>query len=126
MFRGLGIDIVDIERISKMIEDYQEHFLEKIYTPSEIDWCSQKVFSATHYSGRWAAKEAFYKALPDHLQPLSGWKSIQILPDSVSHRPVIDICDRKLKDGLKRENVEFFHLSISHEKKHCAAVVMLE
>ncbi|MFP4012891.1 MAG: holo-ACP synthase [Chitinispirillaceae bacterium] len=126
MFRGVGIDIVDIDRISKMVENYGHQFLEKIYTLSEIEWCSRKAFSATHYAGRWAAKEAFYKALPDHLQPLSGWKSIQVLPNADGRRPIIDVCDDGLKGELQREFIHMFHLSISHEKSHCAAIVILE
>lgn len=126
MFRGVGIDIVDINRISKMVDDYGHQFLEKIYTPSEIEWCSKKAFSATHYAGRWAAKEAFYKALPDHLQPLLGWKSIQVLPNTDGRRPLIDVCDDRLRNELRKESIHKLHLSISHEKGHCAAIVMLE
>ena len=118
MFKGLGIDIVDIARMGKVIEGYGPQFLQKVYTPSEIAWFSAKAFPKVHFAGRWAAKEAFYKALPDRLQALSGWKSIRILPDSAGRRPLIEICDERLRVKLEREQVVRFHLSISHEKSH--------
>ncbi len=126
MTRGLGVDIVEIARISDMLEKYGVQFLEKIYTPLEIEFCSAKAFPAIHFAGRWAAKEAFYKALPDNLQAYSSWKSIQVLPGSAGRRPVVDICDKQLEDELNNNGIMKILLSISHEKSHCIAAVILE
>ncbi|KMQ52656.1 Holo-[acyl-carrier protein] synthase [Chitinispirillum alkaliphilum] len=126
MIRGIGTDIVEIDRIGKLIEKYANHFIEKVYTSKEILWCSKKAVPAVHYAGRWAVKEAFYKALPDTCQPFSSWKSIEILPGSKNGRPAIRVVDQKLTEMLESEQIENIHLSISHEKKQCVAVVILE
>ncbi|MDG5816437.1 holo-ACP synthase [Chitinispirillales bacterium ANBcel5] len=125
MIKGLGVDIVEIARISRLIDKYGELFIEKIFTQKEVQWCETKAVPATHYAGRWATKEAFYKALPDSIQPFSTWKSIQIVPDHRAKRPVIEIIDMELSRKLKEFSVETFHLSISHERSTCIATVIL-
>jgi holo-[acyl-carrier-protein] synthase len=124
--KGIGIDIAEISRLSKIAERYGEKFLNKIYTPAEIGLCVRAGgLAGARLAGRWAAKEAFYKALPDGLQPLSSWKSVQILADGRG-RPYIDICDERLSEALRGCGVSAIHLSITHERAHCAAVVALE
>lgn len=80
MVLGLGIDIVEIGRMEQMISKYDMQFLQKVFTAEEIVWGKTKAFPPLHFAGRWAVKEAFYKALPSVCQSLSGWKSIQVLP----------------------------------------------
>jgi holo-[acyl-carrier protein] synthase len=126
MVHGIGIDIVEIKRISALIDKYSDAFLSKVFTPLEIELCSPMAMPAIHFSGRWAAKEAFYKALPDQLQPHSTWKSIEILNSIQSRRPVIRICDEKLKQMLDAQNISRIHISISHERSFCTAFVVLE
>ena len=80
---------------------------------------------AIHYAGRWAAKEAFYKALPLSCQENSTWKSIEI-ETKERGKPVIIICSDVLQKLLKREGIAMCHVSISHEKKYCVACVISE
>jgi holo-[acyl-carrier protein] synthase len=126
MVAGIGTDITSIERIETLIVKYGASFLEKIYTPAEIAYCGAMAFPATHYAGRWAAKEAFYKALPNHLQPESTWKSIEIVSVGVNKKPHIFFCSDSLKRLFDREYLRASHVSISHEKKYCIAFVILE
>jgi phosphopantetheine--protein transferase-like protein len=126
MIKGMGIDIVDIKRIAQLIEKYGEQFLKKVFTQKEIAWCDEKAMPAVHFAGRWAAKEAFYKALPDICQPHSFWKSIEILPTQTNNRPVITICAEELDLVLKENGISFCHLSISHEHEICTAMVIME
>jgi len=58
-----GIDIIEIARIRDTIERRGERFLSRIFTPKERLYCDQRADPAVHYAGRWAAKEALYKAL---------------------------------------------------------------
>ena len=59
-----GTDIIEISRIQKSIERSGKRFLEIVYTPAEIEYCeSKKQAKYCHYAGRFAAKEAFSKAL---------------------------------------------------------------
>ena len=60
---GIGTDIVETLRIAQMIERHGELFINRVYTPHEIHYCSARKASTQHYAGRWAAKEAVLKAL---------------------------------------------------------------
>jgi holo-[acyl-carrier protein] synthase len=126
MIRGFGTDIVDISRIERLLNKYNSHFKEKIYTPSEIDYCEAKAAPAIHYAGRWAVKEAFYKALPVACQRYSGWKGIEVILSVGNGKPVIQICSNELKKHLEKEQITEYHMSISHERKYCIASVVLE
>jgi len=123
--KGLGTDIVETARIIAMAEKYAGHFLQKIYTAAEIEFCKGKAAPGVHFAGRWAVKEAFYKALPPCVQPLSSWKSIQVL-NGGRGKPYIDVCDERLNEALKAAGVSSIHLSLSHERAYCVAVVVLQ
>jgi holo-[acyl-carrier protein] synthase len=124
--RGMGVDIVEVGRIAEMIRKYDDHFLNKICTPAEIAYCKGTALPALHFAGRWAVKEAFYKALPDECQPQSGWKSIEVLPGSTSRKPVVHLVEDSLAGALRAAGVGTVHVSISHEKTLCVACVVLE
>lgn len=126
MIKGIGVDIVDISRIERLIRKYNRHFLEKVYTPSEIEYCGAKGNPSIHYAGRWAAKEAFYKALPLSCQPNSTWHSIEIITSVDKGGPVISICSHLLRQFLEKERIAVHYVSISHERKYCMASVVLE
>jgi holo-[acyl-carrier protein] synthase len=123
MIKGIGTDIVAIGRIREMIRHYGDHFLHKIFTDAEMEYCGGKADPAIHFAGRWAAKEAFYKALPTSCQRLATWKSIQILAAGENGRPVIEICSDRLRSQVAAEEVSSLLVSISHEKEYCLGFV---
>jgi len=124
---GIGIDIAEISRVAGAVARHGERFIRRIYTPFEADFCNKGGSGASggRFAGRWAAKEAFYKALPPDLQPFASWLGVQILSDA-SGRPRAEVCDGRLKEALADAGVSFIHLSITHERTHCAAVAVLE
>jgi holo-[acyl-carrier protein] synthase len=127
MIIGIGTDIADISRIGSMVEKYGDRFCAKVFTGPEIAYCGKMASPAIHFAGRWAAKEAFYKALPVAIQPYSTWKSIQIVGCEKSRRPVIEVIDPALAASLLTGGIVRMHLSISHEQKgYCVAFVVLE
>ena len=64
-----GTDIIEISRIQKAIEKSGQRFLEIVYTPAEIEYCeSKRQAKYCHYAGRFAAKEAIYKAVSSLLE----------------------------------------------------------
>jgi holo-[acyl-carrier-protein] synthase len=127
MIKGTGIDIVEIRRIESMIRKYGRHFLDKVFSQTEIAYCGGTADTAVHYAGRWAVKEAFYKALPGPCQRRSGWKAIEILPASgADSAPMIAVVDRELDAEMKKAGITRIHHSISHEKQFCVAMVVLE
>jgi holo-[acyl-carrier protein] synthase len=126
MVKGIGIDIVEIERIASMVRKYGDQFLRKVFTDAEIHYCTGKAFPALHFSGRWAAKEAFFKALPGACQALSGWKSVEVLPGDKDHdKPILSLCSPALSAEMNKNCIESIMVSISHEKTMCVAFVVL-
>ncbi|MCX5850396.1 MAG: holo-ACP synthase, partial [Deltaproteobacteria bacterium] len=63
MIYGIGIDLVENNRLEKIIEKWGSKFLERVFSPGEIKYCGKHVQSSTHYGARFAAKESFLKAL---------------------------------------------------------------
>ena len=126
MIQGMGVDIVEIHRIEEMIRKYADRFLGKVFTPAEMGFCDAMAAPHVHYSGRWAVKEAFYKALPSHCQPLSNWKSVEVLPDHTHRRPVLTVVDPGLSRRMAECGISRTHVSISHERTVCVACVVLE
>lgn len=78
MILGTGIDIIEIERIEKSVNDYKEHFLNKIYTQNELDYCLAKKNKMQHLAARFAAKEAIIKAISPLYEEGVSWKDIEI------------------------------------------------
>jgi holo-[acyl-carrier protein] synthase len=125
MIKGIGVDVVEIQRIEECISRHGGHFLKKVFTAPEISYCGHKKRPAVHFAGRWAAKEAFFKSLPLQCQAAASWKSVQIL-SSGRGRPAIDVCSAELAGLARKAGIKGFHLSISHERALCAAFVVAE
>jgi holo-[acyl-carrier protein] synthase len=125
MIKGIGVDVVEIRRIEEMVRKYQDHFLSKVFTGNEIAYCEKRARPSIHYSGRWAVKEAFYKALPRECQSSSGWKSIELVSIGLA-APYIEVLDSQLKKKMAGCGVDKWHVSVSHERTACVAVVVLE
>ncbi|MDR2592089.1 MAG: holo-ACP synthase [Chitinispirillales bacterium] len=124
---GVGIDIAEIARVAGALARHGERFVRRVYTPLEAEYCKSGagLASAGRFAGRWSAKEAFYKALPPGVQPFASWLSVQITSDPAG-RPIIEVLDERLKRALNEAGVSSIHLSITHERTHCAAVAILE
>jgi holo-[acyl-carrier protein] synthase len=127
MIIGVGTDIADINRIGRMIEQHGDRVIEKLFTEPEIVYCKGMANPAIHFAGRWAAKEAFFKALPESIQKWCTWKTFQIVARDGKRKPMIEIIDSGLGNALAREGINSIHHSISHELAgYCVAFVVLE
>ena len=116
-----GTDIIEIDRIKKSIERSGENFLHLIYTPAEIEYCeSKRNAKYSHYAGRFAAKEALYKAvstlLPDKFA--ISWKDVQIINDE-NGNPHVEFLN------IKFDQITSIDISISHSKSNAIANVTL-
>ncbi len=114
MIKGIGVDIIEVERI-KRLGLKSPRFLEKIFTPGEIAYCSKKANEFEHFAARFAAKEAFFKALGKRIP----WKEVEVV-NLASGKPTL-----KLTNGRAR-TFKQAHLSLSHLAAHALAVVVLE
>lgn len=121
MVLGLGIDIIEIARVKKSIENYGDNFLNKVFTTEEIKYCNSKFNKYQHYAARFAAKEAVYKALASGWQEGLRWKDIEIQNDN-SGMPSIKPSG-KLKMFLS-ENTQL-RISISHSDNYVTSVAII-
>lgn len=121
MIEGVGIDIIEVSRIQKSVDDYGTHFTTKIFTSEEINYCSDKPDPFQHYAARFAAKEAFSKATGTGWNNDFSWREVEVLNDE-SGKPYLRLSGLSLKNfGNKR-----IFLSLSHSGDYVTAIVIIE
>lgn len=76
---GIGNDIIEIDRIRKSIERHGHHFLNRLFTVAEQDYCFKFKDSAPHFAGRFAAKEAIVKSLGVGFGSEIVWQDVEIV-----------------------------------------------
>ena len=116
-----GTDIIEISRIKKSIEKSGDRFLNLIYTPAEIEYCESKHQAKyIHYAGRFAAKEAIYKAVSSILNDRFeiSWKDAQVINDK-NGNPHVEFMNIDLKQ------INNIDISISHCKEYAVATVII-
>ena len=116
-----GTDIIEVERIKKSIERSGEAFLKLIYTKAEIEYCeSKRNAKYYHYAGRFAAKEAIYKAVSGLLKDKFdiSWHNAQVINDK-NGNPKVEFLDIDLKE------LKSIDISISHCKEYAVATVVV-
>ncbi len=111
----MGIDIVRIDRIKRASERWGERFLRRIFSEDELNYCHSKINSFESLAARFAAKEAFVKAIGRRID----FKSIKIYNEP-SGRPYLIVEDSSLPSNLR------FHLSLSHDSEYAIATVIVE
>ncbi len=122
MIVGLGLDIVEIDRIKGMLDKWGDRFLSKIFTDKEIEYCAKYGASAAHFAGRFAAKEAAMKALGVGWGS-AVWQDMEVLNEE-GGKPVLYM--KGPAAGIARKlGADMMHVSISHSEKSACAVVIL-
>jgi holo-[acyl-carrier protein] synthase len=116
---GIGTDIVECLRIAQMIERHGELFLQRVYTPREIEYCSSRKAATQHYAGRWAAKEAVLKALGTGWARGISWHDVEVRND-VGGAPSI-ILGIGTREVCERRGIAEVQISISHCRTHATA-----
>lgn len=119
MFLGIGNDIIEVDRIRKVLQRHPDRFLKRIFTPIEQAYCLKHKDPALHLSGRFAAKEAISKALGTGFNEGITWLDIEIRNDSKG-KPEVHFSDLI----LDRFNHPEVILSISHCRKYATAVAI--
>lgn len=124
MILGTGIDIAEISRFERFISENNVALLERLFTPTERQYCSVRRFAAQHYALRFAAKEAFLKALGTGLRNGINWLDMEVVKDDLG-KPVLEL------SGLAAVHFASIggarcHLSLSHDAGCAVAMVILE
>jgi holo-[acyl-carrier protein] synthase len=124
MIISIGVDIVEVYRIRETIER-TPRFVERVYTRDERRYCDNKgAAAAQSYAARFAAKEAFLKALKTGWRGKITWQDIEIVSTS-DGVPALKV-GGEAKKLLESAGAEHVHLSISHTAEHAVAQVILE
>ena len=124
MIYGVGTDVVEIDRIRKALERWGERFARKVLCEPELERFRRHKLPASYLAKRFAAKEAFSKALGTGIRSPAGWHGMWVrnLP---SGKPVLEYTV-PLKELLAKRGVTASHLSLSDEKGVAFATVILE
>src|SRR5512135_60957 len=113
-----GVDLIEIARIEEVISRHGKHYLERIYTPAELEYCGKRTESL---AGRFAAKEAAAKALGTGIGDVA-WKEIEILGDE-QNAPTLKLYGAA-EQKAKELGLSSWSLSISHNQSLAVAFVV--
>jgi len=114
----VGVDMIELERIERLLERYGARFLERVYTPSEIAYCQGRISSL---AARWAAKEAVSKALGTGWRGIY-WKDIEVVRRR-SGQPEVVLHDRAAAVAQHLE-ISHWSVSLSHSQNTAIAMVL--
>ena len=125
MILGLGVDIVEIDRMRHMLDTTGERLIKRIFTEAEATYALAHVEPAMHFAARAAAKEATYKALSgNQLARAVGWREIEVgLRDDGA--PFL-VLHGRAKERANELGVGRILVSLTHSKAAAVAVVVLE
>lgn len=123
MVAGLGIDIVEVERIKEKIEN-SNGFRELVFSANEIAYCEGKTHKHEHYAARFAAKEAFFKALGTGWLNDTAFNEVEIINNHQGKPEIVLL-------GLTNNTVKALGnfnimVSLTHIKSTASAVVVIE
>lgn len=124
MIYGTGVDIVEIARFERFLQQGNHALFQRLFTSVEIDYCSEKKHAAQHYALRFAAKESFLKALGTGLREGLSWKDIEVVNDPLG-KPELRLYRRAL-EMYNEAGLASCFLSMSHDAGCAVAMVVLE
>lgn len=123
MIIGIGVDVIEVDRIRRVIERQGNAFLRHVFTDSETSHAPDSATAAAaYYAGRWSAKEAVAKTLGTGIGEACAWRDIEIVRWP-SGQPSVQLSGAAAKTAAKL-GIKRIHLTISHEKRlACASAV---
>ena len=118
---GIGVDVVDVQRMKDVLEKQGKVFLDKVFSDMEVTYCKTRKKPYIHFGERFAAKEAVAKAMRTGWSGAFHWRDIEVVNDQ-SGAPHI-LLSRDVAKALDQCRV---HLSLSHTDNTVVAFVVLE
>ena len=120
---GLGCDLIETERIGKVLAKHGERFLKRVFTEEEQAYCNSLKYPHKHYAARWAAKEAVSKCFTTGIGEHLHWTSISVYHGS-RKEPLVRL-DAKGMALLQEVGATHVWLTLSHIDSHALAVAAL-
>ena len=128
MIYGIGTDLINSERVAKLLNKYGEKFLFKVFSNEERKNSKNSYNKALYFSKRFAGKEAFWKAVSPNKENTLHFNEIEILSNE-NGKPYINLIGKtknRVSELEKSLNCKFnFHISISDEKPNALAFVII-
>ena len=121
---GVGIDLIRIDRLEKSLARWGERFTKRVFTVDEVEICAGRSRPAPCLSMRFAAKEAFVKALGTGMRAPVLWRDIEVRNNRLG-KPEITLSSRA-EDFCREQGIHSWHLSLTDDGDYGAAVVILE
>ena len=119
MIYGIGIDVVEVDRIEAAIERQGEVFVDRLFTEREKDYCRKQNRPGMHYAARFAAKEAVSKALGTGIGGKAGWLEMEVIRGE-SGAPTI-MFHGNAADFIAAEGIATVQVSLTHARDYAAA-----
>jgi len=119
---GVGLDLCEVGRVRRLLEKDRERFVRRVYREAEIAYCDARRRPELHYAARFAAKEAFLKALGRGWR--LGWTQLEVVRGA-SGKPDLRLTG-KAAEAAERRGVTRVHLTLTHTAEMAAAVIVLE
>ena len=122
MIIGLGTDIVEVERIGRMVEQHGDSFVQRVFTRGEVEYCRRRKHSAEPFAGRWAAKEAVMKVLGTGFVQGTHFQEIEVVSEE-SGRPRI-VLHGSTGEFAKQRGIDDVLITISHCRQYATATAI--
>lgn len=124
MIYGIGTDIVAIERFQRFMDSGNSAIIERLFTPAERSRCESRKDAASCLAARFAAKEAFLKALGTGLSDGISWQDIEVTNNDQGKPDLV--ISGKAAELFRNRELTGIHLSLSHDGGKAIAMVILE
>lgn len=124
MIYGIGIDLVNIKRMGKVIDRWGKKFINRVFTAQEIDFCFRGSKSVSSLALRFAAKEAFSKAIGLGMKKGIRWQDIEVVQNP-SGRPDLNVTGKALS-FCHEEGIRSWCVTLTDEGDYGIAMVILE
>ena len=124
MKSAIGIDIVEIAHFERFVREDNQPLLGRLFTRGELDYCTAKKHAAQHLALRFAAKEAFLKALGTGLRDGISWQDLEVVNDQLG-KPELQVRGRAAEILAGRGGGRL-HLSLSHDGGCAVAMLVME
>ena len=121
---GMGVDLVENERMKETLKRWSRAFSAKVFLPREQVYCEEQAAPWRHYAGRFAVKEAVSKAFGTGIGEHIGWLDVEVLSDPKTGAPSVRLSPkgRQLAD---RRGVERILVSLAHTRHYTVAQALL-
>lgn len=123
MVTGVGIDLIEVDRVMSSMKK-ERGFRELVFSATEIAYCQPKVNRFEHYAARYAAKEAFFKALGTGWMDGTAFNEVEILNQS-NGKPYLNFLGATA-DTIGKLKLKNIQVSLTHIKTMASAVVTIE